>query len=300
MAALERGSCRVVPIERARRRAGRFPTISIVTCSYQQARYLEQAMRSVLEQDYPALEYIVIDGGSCDGSRELIERHAKSLEYWVSESDRGQTDALSKGFRRARGEICGWLCSDDLLLPGALRAVAAFFRARPEVAAAYGDALWIDDSGRFLRPKREMGFSRFVLLHDHNYVPQPSMFWRRSLYESVGGLDPGFDMAMDADLWERFSRCGRIGHIPRYLSCMRSYPEQKTLSRRGDGAREDAVIRIRGGHLPGGPLAVRLNRLAARGLRIVSKAAAGGYGAAVPPEHLVWLERCASSRAAEK
>ncbi|MDA8110380.1 MAG: glycosyltransferase family 2 protein [Betaproteobacteria bacterium] len=295
-----RAALPVVPIRGVRRGAPRWPRISIVTCSYQQARYLEQAMRSVLEQDYPALEYVVIDGGSRDGSREVIRRHAGALAYWVSEPDRGQTDALRKGFRRASGAICGWLCSDDLLLPGALRAVAAFFRARPDVAAAYGDALWIDDSGRFLRPKREMGFSRFVLLHDHNYVPQPSMFWRRELYEAVGGLDPAFDLAMDADLWERFSRHGRIAHIPRYLSCMRFYPEQKTRSRHHDAAREDALIRGRARRDAGSTLAARARRLAARGLRIAAKAAAGGYGASVPREHLEWLKRCASSPAAGK
>src|SRR5262245_35042533 len=127
----------------------------MVTCSYQQGRYLEQAIRSVLEQGYPRLEYIVIDGGSTDGSVDIIRRHERELTYWVSESARGQTDALIKGFARASGEIHGWLCSDDLLLPGALETVAAFFASRPDVMAAYGDALWIDGSGRFLRPKKE-------------------------------------------------------------------------------------------------------------------------------------------------
>jgi len=300
MMLVQRVACPVVPIRGLLRRGARFPRISIVTCSYQQARYLEPAMRSVLEQGYPALEYIVIDGGSRDASPGIIARHAAALAYWVSEPDHGQTDALRKGFERASGEICGWLCSDDLLLPGALRAVAAFFRARPDVSAAYGDALWIDEAGRFLRPKREMGFSRYVMLHDHNYVPQPSMFWRRALYEAVGGLDPAFDLAMDADLWERFSRHGRIGHIPRYLSCMRFYPEQKTRRRHVDAAQENALLRRRAGRDAVGTLARRVDRLAARGLRIVSKAAAGGYGAVVPPKYLAWLERCASSPAAEK
>ena len=265
-----------------------------MTCSYRQARFLEAALRSVIDQDYPALEYIVVDGGSDDGSRAIIERHATSLAYWVSEPDGGQTDALRKGFERASGEILGWLCSDDLLLPGALRAVAAFFRARPEAMAVYGDALWIDRDGRLLRPKREIPFNRFVFLHDHNYVPQPSMFWRRELYQAVGGLDPSFDLAMDADLWERFSRRTRIEHLARYLSCMRFYPEQKTRSRREGQALEDAAIRRRFWLGQRAGLGGHGLRLAARCLRVAAKAASGGYGARVPRRHLEWLDRCAS------
>jgi glycosyltransferase involved in cell wall biosynthesis len=269
--------------------------ISIVTCSYQQGRYLERAMRSVLDQDYPALEYIVIDGGSADGSVEIIKRHAPALAYWVSEPDSGQTDALIKGFEQSHGEICGWLCSDDLLLPGALHAVADYFCANSGVYAAYGDALWIDAVGQFLRPKKEMDFNRFVFLHDHNYVPQPSMFWRRELYARVNGLDPAFDLAMDADLWDRFSTQARIGHIPRYLSCMRFYEAQKTRSRRIEGKREDDVIRGRSHSLAmHSRMSRALVRLLARSVRISSRALAGAYMAKVPDDHLRWLNQCMS------
>jgi glycosyltransferase involved in cell wall biosynthesis len=267
-----------------------WPKISLVTCSYQQGRYLGQAIRSVLDQGYPALEYLVIDGGSTDGSVDILRRYETALAFWVSEPDGGQTDALIKGFSRSTGEIMGWLCSDDLLLPGALRAVAAFFRAHPSVMAAYGNALWIDREGRFLRAKKEMGFSRFVFLHDHNYVPQPSMFWRRELYRAVHGLDPRFDLAMDADLWERFSRVTRIAHIPRYLSCMRFYAEQKTRRRRLDADQEDQAIRCRDHPATGHPLAARALRLAARSLRVAAKALAGGYTARVPAAYLDWLK----------
>lgn len=252
------------------------PKISIVTCSYQQARYLDATLRSVIEQGYGNLEYIVVDGGSQDGSAEVIRRHEAALAWWVSEPDRGQTDALIKGFRRASGDIQGWLCSDDLLLPGALEAVARFFTAHPEVDAVYGDSVWIDDTGDFLRCKREIDFDRFVLLFDHNYIPQPSMFWRRTLFDRVGGLDPRFDLAMDNDLWERFSRHGRIAHLPSYLSCMRYYAAQKTRALRPQGMREDAEIRSRNalGRLP---LVARPLRWGARLLRVLRKLAAGGY-----------------------
>lgn len=276
------------------RRGSHPPSISLVTCSYQQAPFLEQAMRSVLEQEYASLEYIVMDGGSSDGSTDIIRRYARALAHWESAPDGGQTRALIKGFGRCTGEIYGWLCSDDMLLPGALRAVGEYFAAHPRVEAVYGDALWIDAGGRLLRPKRESGFNRFVLLHDHNYIPQPSMFWRRSLYEAVGGLDARFDLAMDADLWERFSTRTRIAHLPRYLSCMRFHAQQKTRARRPDALREDAIIRARAAARA--PRA--LLRISARALRIGSKLLAGGYTAAVPAEHLEWLRRWAAPRAA--
>lgn len=267
-----------------------YPTISIVTCSYQQARFLEATMRSVLGQAYPALDYIVMDGGSKDGSREIIERHAASLSHWVSEPDEGQTDALIKGFRKAKGEILGWLCSDDLLLPGALAAVGAFFREHPEVDAVYGDALWIDANGDLLRAKREMGFNRFVYLHDHNYIPQPSMFWRRGLYEAVGGLDTRFNLAMDSDLWDRFASRTKIAHMPRYLSCMRYYPEQKTRHLRPAGKIEDALIRSRSSALARLSALEPLWHAGARGMRLVLKGLNGGYAARVPPDMMPWLK----------
>jgi glycosyltransferase involved in cell wall biosynthesis len=265
-------------------------TFSIVTCSYQQGRYLDATLRSVLDQGMPGLEYIVIDGGSNDGSVEVIRAHERDLAYWVSEPDRGQTDALIKGFSRATGEICGWLCSDDLLLPGALARVAGFFAANPGIDAVYGDALWIDAQGNYIRPKREMPFSRFVMLFDHNYIAQPSMFWRRSLYERVRGLDADFNLAMDADLWERFSRHTRIAHLDAYLSCMRYYPEQKTRAMKPQGRAEDARIRARSS-LAAWPWAAPLLRGAARAGRIAGKALSGGYWGTPGEDCLRALER---------
>jgi hypothetical protein len=162
------------------------------------------------------------------------------------------------------------------------------------VDAVYGDALWIDAAGRYLRAKREMDFSRFVLLFDHNYIPQPSMFWRRSLYEAVGGLDERFELAMDADLWERFSTRTRIAHLPVYLSCMRWYETQKTRARRADALRENALLRARESY----PLRASALRLCARALRLGAKLRAGGYAARVPDAHLDWLRRVAPPVAA--
>lgn len=264
-------------------------SISIVTCSFQQGRFLEATIRSVLSQNYSNLEYLIIDGGSKDESVEIIRRYANQISYWVSEPDQGQTQALIKGFIRSHGEIMGWLCSDDLLLPGALSTVSDYFSAHPEVDVVYGDALWIDRQGQFIRCKREMPFSRFVMLHDHNYIAQPSTFWRRRLYESVGGLDSSFNLAMDTDLWERFSAQTKIAHIPKYLSCVRSYPEQRTLSLREKSLREDAMIRSRSQFAKSMPSP--LLRTAARVARVTRKLAWGGYTARVPQEHLDWIAR---------
>lgn len=265
------------------------PKISIVTCSYQQGRYLDATMRSVLEQRYADVEYIVIDGNSNDRSKEVISRYADQLHYWISEPDNGQTDALIKGFRHSTGDIQGWLCSDDLLLPGALELVSKFFAEHPHIDAVYGDSIWIDSAGRYLRPKKEIGFNRFAFLFDHNYISQPSMFWRRSLYEKVGGLDTRFNLAMDADLWERFSRHTHIAHIPAYLSCMRYYPEQKTRAMRPRGEIEYNEIRMRANIAQ--PALWPALRGVARAQRVLSKLFAGGYRAHPPANLIASLER---------
>lgn len=270
------------------KQSNKLPDISIVTCSYQQGRFLDATMRSVLDQRYINVEYIVIDGGSTDNSPDIIEMHAESLAYWVSEPDAGQTSALIKGFQHSTAEIQGWLCSDDLLLPGALKTVALFFASNPDIDAVYGDSLWIDSAGHYLRPKKEIGFNRFTFLFDHNYISQPSMFWRKRLYDKVNGLDASFNLAMDADLWERFSRHTKIAHIPQYLSCMRYYPEQKTRALRPKGIIEDRKIRQRSG--------IALSKLhpvlapVAKLQRIMMKIMAGGYHAKPSSKQLAALK----------
>lgn len=263
--------------------------VSIITCSYQQGRYLDSTMRSVLEQENADVEYIVIDGGSRDESVDVIRRYEDRLHYWVSEPDDGQTDALIKGFKLATGDIMGWLCSDDLLLPGALALVSRYFEEHPEVDAVYGDSLWIDGDGKFIRPKKEMGFRRLAFLFDHNYISQPSMFWRRSLYEKVGGLDSRFNLAMDADLWDRFSNHTQIAHIPAYLSCMRYYPEQKTRAMHSRSMEEYDEIRRRSSASQ--PLLWPALKVLGRMERVLCKWITGGYRAEVPDQLVDALKR---------
>ncbi len=265
--------------------------ISMIVPSFQQRRYLEATLKSLVEQQYPDLEILVMDGGSNDGSVEVIRRFEPHLAFWSSASDGGQTDALIHGFERATGEIFGWLCSDDLLLPGALMQIGRFFRRHPGIDAVYGDALWIDADGRVLRPKKEMRFNRLVLRYDHNYLPQPATFWRRRIYRRAGGLDRGFNLAMDGDLWSRIARVGRFTHLPGYLACMRYYPQQKTRNLRAQALREEACIRARDGYGWSPKLEKLVLRPAARLARIGLKGMAGGYTARVPARVIRAAER---------
>ena len=252
------------------------PTISVVTASFQQARFVETTLKSVIDQGYPRLEYIVMDGGSTDGSAEIIAGYADRLAYWTSGPDGGQTRALIEGFRRSTGDVMCWLNSDDLLEPGSLWEVAAFFNAHPEARAVYGDAIWIDAKGNHLRHKREHPFNRFIWMHDHNFIPQPSTFWRRDLYLDVGGLNPEFELAMDADLFIRFADVTKLHHVDRVWSRMRLYPDQKNQRLRARSNEEDALIRSR--YLPPQPqLLWTAKRRIARIMRIAWKAATRRY-----------------------
>jgi glycosyltransferase involved in cell wall biosynthesis len=253
-----------------------YPKITVVTPSYNQAPFLEATLQSVLNQEYPNLEYIVIDGGSTDGSVEIINRYAAHLAYWVSEPDRGQTDALNKGFAKATGDILCWLCSDDLLEPWTLKEVAQFFRENPQVRVVYGDTTWVDMEDQPLRNRKELPFNRFIFLYEHNFIPQPSTFWRRDLYEEVGGLNPEFDVAMDADLWIRFAEVTSIHHIRRHWSRMRLYPEQKTQRLQLKARMEGQVLRRRYfGDEP--DWSFRVKKILAKGMRVTWKLAVGCY-----------------------
>jgi glycosyltransferase involved in cell wall biosynthesis len=258
------------------REKARWPKISIVTPSFNQAEYIEKTILSVLDQGYPNLDYLIMDGGSEDGSAEIIDRYSEHLSYWTSAPDGGQTDALVKGFERASGDILGWLCSDDLHEPHTLREVAETFTRNPDRQVIYGDSHWIDGEDRPIRPKKEIGFNRFIWMYDYNYLPQPSTFWRRGLYEKVGGLDPSYNLAMDADLWARFAEHAGLHHVPRPWSRMRYYPEQKNLRLRDRSNEEDAAIRSR--YLSDeSPLSRRSKKAVAKAMRVGLKLSRGAY-----------------------
>ena len=205
-------------------------SISIITPSYNQASFLDETMRSVLDQRYPNLEYFVIDGGSTDASADVIRRYSDRLAYWVSERDNGQTDALNKGFLRATGDVVGYLNSDDLLEPGALAIVARAFED-PTVQWFGGGCVYIDEHGAELTrhtpsaPSRPGDFFRT----DAQRIWQPSTFWRRSLFDRVGLPDQSLHYIMDFEFWLRLSVNGiRLHTTDAPLSRFRVHSTSKT------------------------------------------------------------------------
>jgi glycosyltransferase involved in cell wall biosynthesis len=209
------------------------PLVSIVTPGRNQGAFLEATLKSVLEQDYPAIEYVVIDGASSDGSPEIIRRYSDRLAYWVSEPDRGQSDAINKGWGHCTGEIFAWLNSDDLLLPGAVASAMRVLDAHPEVGVVYGDTHFIDAAGAPAGtppPRRDFEFER-VLIGAENPIAQPSAFIRRRVLDEVGFLDPSLHYFMDWDLWLRIGARYPVMHVPELWSSYRLHPESKTVSR---------------------------------------------------------------------
>lgn len=204
------------------------PRISIVTPSFNQAPFIEETIRSVLSQGYPGLEYIIMDGGSTDGSVDIIRRYEKDLAYWVSEKDGGAADAIAKGFSRATGTVLGYLNSDDIYLPGSLEAIAGALGDSP-VDVAYGNTYWIDAEGGILGERRQTPFTRMGYLYGGFDLQQPATFWKRELYLKCGGMDPSYRFAFDTDLFVRFARHGaRFKHVNKFVASFRIHPRSKS------------------------------------------------------------------------
>lgn len=207
-----------------------YPKISIVTPSYNQGEFIEETIESVLDQKYPNLEYIIIDGGSSDNSIEIIKKYEDKLTYWISEKDNGQTDAINKGLRRATGDIFAYLNSDDTYLPGTFKKIVKYFDENPGHGILYGDYYVIDEKSRVVQKKQEIQFDYkmgccigFGLI-----IPQPSTFFKRDVINHIGYLDEKFKYAMDADYWFRASQVTKIKHIPEYISAFRVHSNSKT------------------------------------------------------------------------
>jgi glycosyltransferase involved in cell wall biosynthesis len=230
------------------------PSISVVTPSFQQGRFLERTIMSVLGQGYPALEYVVRDGGSTDETQEVLRRHSSSLTRWESAPDRGQADAINLGFEGTAGEIMAFLNSDDLLLPGSLAYVARYFARHPEVDVVYGHRMLIDEHDRrvgvWLIPARAEGVLRWS-----DCIPQETLFWRRRAWEAAGArMDESFSFALDWDLLLRFSETGaRMKRIPRFLGAFRLHTAQKNNVLLDAYEQESAVLRDRANGHPVSP-----------------------------------------------
>ncbi|MFZ5904746.1 MAG: glycosyltransferase family 2 protein [Chloroflexota bacterium] len=199
------------------------PLVSILTPSFNQARYLEATIRSVLSQDYPRIEYIIVDGGSTDGSVDIIKKysHAQAavlgggsiVSWWVSEKDKGQTDAINKGFARATGQIFAWLNSDDTYEPRAVGQAVKYLLEHPEAGMVYADCNYINEDGRVIGkfPAAQTDLKRLRAGYVH--IPQQTMFFRADLWKQTGPLDPSFYFAMDYDLWTRIAARAQIKYL---------------------------------------------------------------------------------------
>ncbi|MHA1381529.1 MAG: glycosyltransferase family 2 protein [Candidatus Helarchaeota archaeon] len=201
--------------------------VSIITPSYNQGQFIERTILSVLEQDYPNIEYIVIDGGSTDNTLEILKKYENRL-IWKSEPDKGQSDAVNKGFRMATGEIIGWLNSDDVYRPGAIRIVVEYFLEHPEVDMVYGECDYIDEFDKSKNFYHTENFNLKRYINAKDIIPQQSSFYRKRILDKVGLLDINLNYAMDFDLFIRIGKNGIIKRIPFHLASFRSYVGQKS------------------------------------------------------------------------
>ena len=221
-----------------------WPKISVVTPSYNQGQFLEEAIRSVLLQGYPNLEYIIIDGGSTDNSVEVIRKYEPWLANRVSEPDRGQSHAVNKGIRRATGEILLWLNSDDLVLPGAFQTVAIEFVKNPEARLVIGQARIINDRGDITGELRsEFSSWEEIATTPRNSIRQISTFFQKNLFEELGYLDESLHIAMDTELLVRFTRIYKPVVIDDYLTAFRVHPDAKTSTQLFQGYMETDRVR---------------------------------------------------------
>jgi len=232
------------------------PLITVVTPSFNQGEYLAETIESVLSQEGDFLiDYIVVDGGSSDNSVDIIRHYDELLQLgewpikcrgitcrWLSEKDKGQAEALMKGFRMARGEILAWLNSDDTYLSGALQTAAGYFADHPDTALLYGDAHYCDTGGAIIGRYRTEEFDLNTLA-SFNFICQPSAFFRRDVFEEVGGLDESLHFAMDYDLWIRIGKQYPCRYIPRFLSMYRLHEASKTI--RDEALRENIEAGLR-------------------------------------------------------
>jgi glycosyltransferase involved in cell wall biosynthesis len=233
----------VAAIERNRNQTASvraLPRISIVTPSFNQGGFIQETINSVLSQDYPYLEYWIMDGGSRDKTVDILRASDPKVQ-WISERDNGQADGVNKGLARATGDVIGWLNSDDTYLPGTLAYVGEYFADHPDVDVVYGDGYYIDQSGAVLHPYRTLDFSWESFAHEC-YICQPTVFFRRRVLEQVGSLDVRLKVALDYEFWMRLFRRYPPVKLPRFLATSRMYADNKTLSLRRTAYRE--ILRV--------------------------------------------------------
>ncbi len=219
------------------------PIVSIVTPSYNQVQFLEETILSVINQSYPHIEYIIVDGGSTDGSVELIKKYEDRIDNWVSEQDQGQTDAINKGFERASGDIFAWINSDDTYQDGAIQEAVEFLAGNPDVGMVYGDLNIINEGGEVIGTFNAKQTTYQRLRRGGVYIPQPAAFWRACFWDIVGPLDPSFYFAMDYDLWVRLAKITTLKYYEGHTwANFRVHGESKTIT--ADARCWDEMLRI--------------------------------------------------------
>jgi glycosyltransferase involved in cell wall biosynthesis len=227
------------------------PLVTIVTPSYNMARFVSQTIESVLSQGYPRIEHVVLDAGSSDGTLEILDRYQRQgcLRYVVGK-DKGPSDAVHRGFREARGEILAWLSADDTYLPDAVHTGVEYLLAHPDVDVAYGEGYWIDEEGACIGRYPTHPFDSKVLQRDC-FICQPAAFIRASAYRRCG-IDPDVNQSFDYDLWIRMAKCGfRFGMIPKYIANSRLHRGAKTVYQREDVFRASmAILKRHYGYVP--------------------------------------------------
>ena len=213
------------------------PLVSIVTPSFNQGRFIRETIESVLGQGYPNIEYLVMDGGSTDETVKILREYDDRLT-WVSEPDRGQADAINRGWRRAQGAILAYLNSDDTYLPDAVERAVACLEEHPEAGAVYGEGYHVDEAGAILERYPTEPFS-MARLEETCFICQPTVFLRREVVERAGYLDASLQYCMDYDLWIRIARAARLVRTPHYLANTRLHADAKTV---GQATRAHAEI----------------------------------------------------------
>jgi glycosyltransferase involved in cell wall biosynthesis len=225
------------------------PLVSIVTPSYNQGHYIEETIQSVLNQDYANLEYMVVDGGSSDNTVDILKQYEGCLA-WISEKDRGQADAINKGFRMAKGEILAWLNSDDTYVPGAIRKAVQYFEAHPEVGLLYGEGYHIDEDGDVIERYYTEPFD-YQRLGEICFICQPTVFMRAEVVRTIGPLDLDLHYCLDYEYWMRVAKRFRVGYLNEYLANSRLHTDTKTLSKRVEVHRENLqVVKKHYGQVP--------------------------------------------------
>lgn len=205
------------------------PKVTIITPSFNQAEFLENTIQSVLEQGYPNLEYMIIDGGSTDGSLDIIKKYENRLSWWISEPDCGQSDAINKGLQRASGEIISWLNSDDLHMPGTISVIVNAFKETPDMGLIYGDVLSIDRVGHVFNVMRYADWGLDDLM-TFSIIGQAGTFIRREVLNETGLLDPNFHCLMDHHLWLRIAQVAPMRYLPEAIAAARFHPQAKNLA----------------------------------------------------------------------